>query len=282
MVLEDNTGMADFHTSLLDAVNVRITTRMYEDEKIDSDLSRQLRQNIDAVNLISGLHMQLIENCPQVFARANAEGHFRNAQNFIALIGPADSDEAREAAGYYGERVVLSAVLMGLQTGWVAGSWDKGEAERCCDISDNEELYLGIVIGYQEGYSALMEESYEQRCETQRAHRPSKSADELFTVKAVKAAAGTAPADTAAHSSAEPPQWFMDGVAAAAKAPSAINRQPAMFSYDPGNGSVEAYIGSRDSTMFAYTDLGIAKLHFQIGAGGGSWEWGDRGTFSRR
>lgn len=279
MVLEDNTGMADFHTSLLDAVNVRITTRMYEDEKIDSDLSRQLRQNIDAVNLISGLHMQLIENCPQVFARANAEGHFRNAQNFIALIGPADSDEAREAAGYYGERVVLSAVLMGLQTGWVAGSWDKAEAECCCDISDNEELFLGIVIGYQEGYSALMEEPYEQRCETQRTHRPSKSADELFTVKT---AAGTASAGTAAHPSAEPPQWFMDGAAAAAKAPSAMNRQPAMFSYDPGSGSVEAYIGGRDSTMFAYTDLGIAKLHFQIGAGGGSWEWGDRGTFSRR
>ncbi len=275
MVLEDNTGMADFHTSLLDAVNVRITTRMYEDEKIDSDLSRQLRQNIDAVNLISGLHMQLIENCPQVFARANAEGHFRNAQNFIALIGPAGSDEAREAAGYYGERLVLSAVLMGLQTGWVAGSWDKAEAERCCDISDNEELYLGIVIGYQEEYSALMEESYEQRCETQRTHRPSKSADELFTVKA---AAGTASAGTAAV----PPQWFMDGVAAAAKAPSAMNRQPAMFSYDPGSGSVEAYIGGRDSTMFAYIDLGIAKLHFQIGAGGGSWEWGDRGTFSQR
>ena len=275
MVLEDNTGMADFHTSLLDAVNVRITTRMYEDEKIDSDLSRQLRQNIDAVNLISGLHMQLIENCPQVFARANAEGDFRNAQNFIALIGPAGSDKACEACGYYGERVVLSAVLMGLQTGWVAGSWDKAEAECCCDISDNEELYLGIVIGYQEGYSALMEESYEQRCETQRTHRPSKSADELFTVKA---AAGTVSAGTAAV----PPQWFMDGAAAAAKAPSAMNRQPAMFSYDPGNGSVEAYIGSRDSTMFAYTDLGIAKLHFQIGAGGGSWEWGDRGTFSRR
>ena len=275
MVLEDNTGMADFHTSLLDAVNVRITTRMYEDEKIDSDLSRQLRQNIDAVNLISGLHMQLIENCPQIFARANAEGHFRNAQNFIALIGSAGSDEAREAAGYYGERVVLSAVLMGLQTGWVAGSWDKAEAERCCDISDNEELYLGIVIGYQEEYSALMEESYEQRCETQRTHRPSKSADELFTVKA---AAGTASAGTAAV----PPQWFMDGVAAAAKAPSAMNRQPAMFSYNPGSGSVEAYISGRDSTMFAYTDLGIAKLHFQIGAGGGSWEWGDRGTFSQR
>lgn len=273
--------MADFHTSLLDAVNVRITTRMYEDKKIDSDLSRQLRQNIDAVNLISGLHMQLIENCPQIFARANAEGHFRNAQNFIALIGPAGSDEAREAAGYYGERVVLSAVLMGLQTGWVAGSWDKAEAERCCDISDNEELYLGIVIGYQEGYSALMEESYEQRCETQRTHRPSKSADELFTVKAAETAAG-ADSASAAPPSAEPPQWFMDGVAAAAKAPSAMNRQPAMFSYNPGSGSVEAYISGRDSTMFAYTDLGIAKLHFQIGAGGGSWEWGDRGTFSRR
>lgn len=28
-------------------------------------------------------------------------------------------------------------------------------------------------------------------------------------------------------------------------------------------------------------DLGIAKLHFEIGAGGGRWDWGDGAEFHR-
>ncbi|HJE21313.1 MAG TPA: nitroreductase, partial [Bifidobacterium pullorum] len=29
-------------------------------------------------------------------------------------------------------------------------------------------------------------------------------------------------------------------------------------------------------------DLGIAKLHFQIGAGAGTWTWGDGGLFTHK
>lgn len=32
----------------------------------------------------------------------------------------------------------------------------------------------------------------------------------------------------------------------------------------------------------ALNDLGIAKLHFQIGAGSGTWAWGDGGLFIHR
>jgi len=28
-------------------------------------------------------------------------------------------------------------------------------------------------------------------------------------------------------------------------------------------------------------DFGIAKLHFEIGAGGGKWSWGNNGEFIR-
>ncbi len=81
--------------------------------------------------------------------RANAEGV--KGKNFAlsvlqAVMKPTD------AAGYYGERVVLSAVTYGTRNGMGRrGSWDKAGFGRCCDISD--ELYLGI--GYQEGICSL-------------------------------------------------------------------------------------------------------------------------------
>lgn len=262
--------MSDFHTSLLDAIDVRITTRFYEDRPIDEDLSRQLRQNIDAINAISGLHIQLIEGHPEVFAEANTSGHLRNARNFIALVGPKDQSDALEMLGYYGERLALSATLSGLQTGWVAGSWDKAAAEAACAINPDEALYLCLTIGYQEDYDQLMNKSYEERCAEQQSHRPSKKLEELYSV-----------VDDA---QTPLPDWFLDGIKSVQKAPSAMNRQPIHFTFNSGNDLVRAFSQSslEGPGIFSLVDLGIAKLHFQIGAGGGRWEWGDDASYARR
>ena len=78
------------------------------------------------------------------------------------------------------------------------------------------------------------------------------------------------------------PQWFRDGVAAAAKAPSAMNRQPILFSWDPDTGTAIASIDPELDGTYALNDLGIAKLHFQLGAGTGDWGWGDGAMFIKR
>ena len=225
-------GMAE-HTQLIDAINIRTAVRAYDDEPIDDDTARQLEMALQPINLLGDLNIQLVRDQPKVFAEANASGHLTNAANYLAIVGPANDEEAKERAGFYAERMVLTATLRGLGTLWVAGSWDKAEAAKHCRVTSGQELYLGVVIGH--------------------------------------------PSDEGREAA---PDWFKSGVEAAMKAPSAMNRQPITFSYNPADDTAAAHIDqSAEDEHHAFNDMGIAKLHFQIGAGQGQWAWGDGGLF---
>lgn len=68
------------------------------------------------------------------------------------------------------------------------------------------------------------------------------------------------------------PNWVVEGMRCVVKAPSSRNRQPVMFYYS--SGSVMAKVKEEE-----FFDLGIAKLHFEIGAGQGKWDFGNGGIF---
>ena len=72
--------------------------------------------------------------------------------------------------------------------------------------------------------------------------------------------------------------WFLSGMEAVVKAPSAVHRQPVMFDY--AKGAVTASVKDITGEGFAL-DLGIAKLHFALGVGGGSWAFGNGAGFFR-
>ena len=260
----DNGSMAE-HTQLIDAINIRTSIRSYDPDPIDDDTARQLDMTIDAVNMLADAHIQLVRDQPAVFADANASGHLNNAANYLAVVGPKD-DGARERAGFYTERVVLAATLRGLGTCWVGGSWDRSKAARHCRLSAGEELYLGVVIGYPERHFDRMAKSYTELAAMRDAHRESKTYEQF-----------TAPMSDEARAAA--PDWFKAGVQAAMKA---MNRQPIVFSYNPDDDTAAAMIDPNVESGQALNDLGIAKLHFQIGAGSGTWAWGDGGLFIHR
>lgn len=66
------------------------------------------------------------------------------------------------------------------------------------------------------------------------------------------------------------PEWFRRGVEAARLAPTAINQQK--FSFVLQGTQVEAIAGRGYNTAL---DLGIAKYHFEIGAGDADWKWAE-------
>ena len=101
-------GMAE-HTQLIDAINIRTAVRAYDDEPIDDDTARQLEMALQPINLLGDLNIQLVRDQPKVFAEANASGHLTNAANYLAIVGPANDEEAKERAGFYAERMVLTA-----------------------------------------------------------------------------------------------------------------------------------------------------------------------------
>ena len=76
-----------------------------------------------------------------------------------------------------------------------------------------------------------------------------------------RAASEVSKADTDAN-------WFTAGVEAALLAPTAMNQQK--FSFEKKDNKVSASAGSG---FYSKVDLGIAKLHFEIGAGTENFKW---------
>lgn len=215
------------------AINERHSVRQYIDKPISDDIKAKLTEYVAEQNKESGLRIQILFDEPQAFNCFMADyGSFKNVTNYIALVGK-KVDDLDEKCGYYGEKIVLFAQTLGLNTCWVGMSYSKSKAR--FDISKGEKLCLMIALGYGENQG--------------KPHK-SKSYDDVVK--------STLPA----------PDWFKKGVNAALLAPTAINQQKFKFFYDGKCVWAKAGLG-----FFSKVDLGIAKAHFEIGAGKENVVW---------
>lgn len=126
-----------------------------------------------------------------------------------------------------GERLVLKAQQLGLNTCWVAMTYKK--IPGAFKVENGEKLTVIISLGYGK---------------TQGVGHKVKGVEQVSNV------------------SAETPDWFKAGVEAALLAPTAMNQQKFILTYD--NGKVSAKAGNG---FYTKLDLGIVKYHFEIGAG---------------
>lgn len=237
------------------AISVRHACRSYSPEKIADSVVEKLQSSIADYNLMSGLNIQLVLNNGDAFnTLSKSYGMFTGVNNYIAMIGKANGIHEKEKIGYYGEKLVLEATEYGLGTCWVAGTYDK---EACaCQLAPREEVYCVITIGYP-----AEKKGFKDKLITGVMHMKKKPLDYFY------------------DSTHDVPSWFIEGIKAVQSAPSAINKQPIKFIYTDDSSqnaipSVRAWITS-NSGGFEQIDLGIAKLHFEIGASDGEWEWDD-------
>lgn len=210
--------------NLSEAMRNRHSVRSYTDRKIDIEAENELRKLIEEYNKESGLNIQLITNEPEAFDSKMAHyGNFKGCKNYIALIGQKNNDEK---CGYYGERLVLKAQQLGLNTCWVAMTYNKSKVPY--KKEKNEKLHIVISLGYGQ---------------TQGVPHKSKPMNQLCRV------------------SGEMPQWFENGMKAAMLAPTAMNQQKFLIELKKDKVSAKALFG-----FYSKIDLGIVKCHFEIGA----------------
>jgi hypothetical protein len=69
--------------------------------------------------------------------------------------------------------------------------------------------------------------------------------------------------------SGETPDWFRRGMEAVLLAPTAVNQQKFTFSLEGNRVIAKAGLG-----FYTKIDLGIAKYHFEVGAGRDHFVWG--------
>ena len=211
--------------NIIEAIHARHSVRTYIDRPLADDIVARLRALIADYNAASGLNMQLATGDPDTFDCFWAHyGKFSGVTNYIALIGDPD---AAELCGYYGEKLVLEAQMMGLNTCWVGLSYKKVTGRYT--FAPGEKLHLVIALGYGT---------------TQGVMHKSKTIDKV----------------SKCHGNM--PDWFRAGVEAALLAPTAVNQQK--FRFELIGDRVRATTGWG---FYSKVDLGIAKLHFEIGSG---------------
>ena len=217
---------------IYEAMRARHSVRAYEQREIEGEIKDMLEDKIAELNGRSGLHIQLITHEPKAFDSPMAHyGKFSGVTDYIAMIGKKD-DELEEKCGYYGEKLVLFAQQLGLNTCWVAVSYKKIKTAYMLDAG--EKLCIVIAIGYGK---------------TQGVPHKSKAPSEVADMGDV-------------------PEWFKKGVEAALLAPTAVNQQKFFFAIADGKVSAKAGRG-----FYSRIDLGIAKCHFELGAGKKNFNW---------
>jgi hypothetical protein len=228
---------------LQEAIAERHSVRRYLDKPLDADVKAKLEAAVQDANSKGGLHIQLVCGDAAVFGGALKLMRICNeAPAYFALIGP-DSAQLDEQCGYWGERLVLYAQQLGLNTCWV-GMGRKGKSH--ATLATGERFVIVIACGYG--------------AEAGKPHK-SKPLSEVCEVINVDKVAN----DVSEHvMSGTYPQWFHNAMQTVLLAPTAMNQQKFMFTLDAATGLARA-----DAPKGAYTqvDLGIAECHFDIGAG---------------
>ena len=212
-----------------EAVKARHSVRFYRDEPIPDELREELESLIRECNDESGLHMQLIVNDPECFDTLLAHyGMFKNVKNYIAVVGPKSMGDLDVKGGYYGQKVVLAAQMMGLNTCWVAGTYKRGKCK--AEVVDNEKIVCVIAIGFGEN---------------QGTKHKSKPLAKICDVP-----------------EEEMPVWFRNGVKAAMMAPTAMNQQKFSITLKGDEPVITAGRGPMTGI-----DLGIVKYNFEAVSG---------------
>lgn len=236
--------------TLYEAMLARRSLRSYLPEPISTQQRRQLGKAIDLANRRSGLRIRLL--CDLNVPVSAGYGLLTGVRNYLVLAGPEDMADLEEKCGYYGEQLVLTAVSMGLGTCWLGATFDK---KLCSQVlTPGEKLVCAVAVGH-----VPQSPTGREKLIYMVAHRKTKTVQELSNCPAAA------------------PAWFTAGVEAVQLAPSAMNRQGVCFDY-----TTEEVLGRVvEKSPFALVDLGIAKYHFELGAHGGTWTWGDGGSFRK-
>ncbi|MGL4986176.1 MAG: nitroreductase family protein [Treponemataceae bacterium] len=171
----------------------RRSIRSYQKKELEPQIVATLNDFILEQKKESGLQIDLVCNDTTVFDSLLARyGKFENAHNFIVFSGKKEKN-LDEKVGYFGEKILLKAVELGLGTCWVGGTYNK----KAVKAPKDTKIVCVISIGY---------------IEKQGIRRKSKMLDQVI------------------HPKSQRPQWFIHGVENALYAPTALNQQKFIFS----------------------------------------------------
>lgn len=243
-----------------DALALRVSSRRYDGTAVASHLLDRLEQTCHHLTVpgASARAALIREAPPEVFTGLiGSYGRVADAPSLVAFVGPED---AAYEIGYVGEAVILDATGAGLDTCWIAASFDAERTGNLVDLAEHEKVHAITPLGHATQTVSTSERL--MRASLRARHR--------------------LPLDAIAPGHEQWPEWAREAVAALRLAPSGANRQPWRLRMD---GDAMVLAAASKTYWTAPIDFGIAMLHAELGAAHsgvrGTWSPGSDGEVAR-
>ena len=224
----------------VETIRERHSVREYDGKPLSRAEFDALGAVVEEFARESGLGIQLVGDNPEVFNVIARFGLIRGCRTHVAFVvddAKAGDVAADEAIGYWGQKIVLAAQDMGLNTCWCAlCSRKKSHAV----VAPGKKIRLIIAVGHGK---------------TQGFSRKTKSVEALSSVECAKA-----------------PAWFAAAMEAAQLAPTAMNNQNFKITLLSDGKTVRI---DAPKSGLNVIDEGIVRCNFEIAANeaGADWRW---------
>jgi hypothetical protein len=225
----------------LDAMQSRISSRRYNGEAIDAALLDRLDRTCQRLSDTEAPARAVLvrQAPPEVFTGlVGSYGRVEDSPSLVAFVGAGD---AAHDIGYVGEAVILEATLLGLDTCWIAASFDPERAGRLAELGEGERVHAITALGHATDKTGVSEK----------------------LMRASLRARKRLPMDTIAPGHGDWPAWAREAAAALRLAPSGANKQPWRLHMD---GDALVITEAPKVYWTAPIDFGIAMLHAELGA----------------
>ena len=221
--------------NLIEAIQTRHSVREYSMTFLSQKVIDDFNQEIEKINQENDLHIQFFNGNPDYFQ--SKKTNYGHFKNVMNYFAMVgpQENELDELIGYYGEHLVLKAQQYGLNTCWVG--MPPKDVHKKVKVEDGEKFVCLITIGYglNQGKTQKKKPVY-KICPNYK----------------------------------DMPDWFKAGVDCAILAPSAMNQQKFKFYFEDSKVEIRPGFGP-----FSKVDAGIAKYHFEVGAGTTNINWLD-------
>lgn len=224
----------------VETIRERHSVREYDGKPLSRAEFDALGAVVEECARESGLDIQLVGDNPEVFNVIARFGLIRGCRTHVAFV--VDDAKARgvavdEAIGYWGQKIVLAAQDMGLNTCWCALCTRKKSR---AVVAPGKKIRLIIVVGHGK---------------TQGFSRKTKSVEALSSVECAKE-----------------PAWFAAAMEAAQLAPTAMNNQNFKITLLSDGKTVRI---DAPKSGLNVIDEGIVRCNFEIAANeaGADWRW---------
>ncbi len=211
----------------LSVVEARHSVRAYSPDPLSALEIGELEALIDEINRDQELSFSLVTDEPDAFGKSMLAryGHFSGVRNYIVVAG---RDKTACRQGYNGQRIVLRAQQLGLNTCWVGLSYNSSKVRTCLPDGFKISTLIAVGHGVDQGH----------------AHKS----------KAAK---------TLCKNYDEAPDFVKRGTQWVMLAPTALNQQKFRLQWLGGRRmKITPGFG-----FYVKIDMGIAMCHFELGAG---------------